>query len=73
MLPGIIGLIQASEAIKQLLGIGESLAGRLLHFDALTGNFREFKVRRNPNCVVCGDQADFRELIDYEAFCAAAH
>ena len=54
MLPGIMGLLQANEVIKLILGIGETLVGRLLMFDALSTSFIEFKLRRDPNCPVCG-------------------
>jgi sulfur-carrier protein adenylyltransferase/sulfurtransferase len=72
VLPGIIGSLQANEAIKILLGIGTSLAGRLLIFDALKTKFRELKLRRDPNCPTCGEgvRAEDIELIDYEQFCA---
>ena len=69
VLPGIIGTIQAIEAIKIILGKGETLSGRLLLFDALDMRFREMKVRRDPNCPVCGDQPSITELIDYQDFC----
>jgi sulfur-carrier protein adenylyltransferase/sulfurtransferase len=69
ILPGTIGLIQATEAIKLILGIGESLVGRLLLYDALAMRFRELKLRRNPECPVCGDHPTIRELIDYQQFC----
>lgn len=69
VLPGIIGTIQALEAIKVLLGIGNPLIGRLLLFDALKMEFRELKLRKNPDCPVCGSNPTIRELIDYEAFC----
>ncbi len=68
-LPGIIGSIQAMEAIKVLLGIGEPLHGRLLYFDALSMEFRKLKVRRDPACPVCGDNPTITELIDYKEFC----
>ena len=55
VLPGVIGLVQATEAIKLLLGIGEPLVGRLLTYDALAMTFREFRVRRDTDCAVCGD------------------
>jgi sulfur-carrier protein adenylyltransferase/sulfurtransferase len=70
VLPGIIGLIQATEALKLILGVGETLAGRLLHFDALKMKFREFNLRRDPACPVCGDAPSIFEPIDYEQFCA---
>lgn len=69
VLPGVIGTIQATEAIKLLTGIGEPLIGRLLLYDALSMRFRELKLRRNPNCPVCGDHPTITELIDYEQFC----
>ena len=69
VLPGVIGVLQAIEAIKLIVGIGDSLMGRLLHFDALKLKFREFKLRRDPNCPVCGTHPTITELIDYEQFC----
>ena len=69
VLPGIVGCIQAVEGIKQILGIGEPLVGRLLIFDALSMEFSEVKIRRDPNCPVCGDHPTIHELIDYEQFC----
>ncbi len=74
VLPGLLGLIQATEAIKVLLGIGTPLAGRLLTYDALEGKFREFKVPRDPNCEACGPNANIDELLKREAIpmsCAA--
>ncbi len=70
VLPGIVGTIQATEALKLILGIGETLLGRLLHFDALRMKFREFNLRRDPECPVCGDAPRITAPIDYEAFCA---
>ena len=70
VLPGIIGLLQATEAIKLLLGIGTSLQGRLLQFDALGMRFRELRLAPDPHCPVCAPAADFPGYIDYEAFCA---
>ncbi len=69
ILPGLIGCIQATEAVKLLLGQGSPLIGRLLLYDALQMSFREFKVRRNPKCPVCGEQPTVTKLIDYEQFC----
>jgi sulfur-carrier protein adenylyltransferase/sulfurtransferase len=69
VLPGIIGVMQAIEAIKLILGIGDSLIGRLVSFDALKLSFKEFKVRKDPNCPICGDNPTIRELIDYDQFC----
>ncbi len=69
VLPGVIGTIQATEVIKLLTSIGEPLIGRLMLYDALAMRFRELKLRRNPDCPVCGDQPTITELIDYDAFC----
>jgi adenylyltransferase/sulfurtransferase len=69
VLPGIIGLIQATEAIKLILGTGEPLIGRFLIYDALRMKFRELKLRRDPECPVCGDHPTVKALIDYEQFC----
>lgn len=69
VLPGVIGAIQATEAIKLIIGQGEPLIGRLLLYDALSMRFRELKLRKNPTCPVCGENPTIRELIDYEAFC----
>jgi sulfur-carrier protein adenylyltransferase/sulfurtransferase len=69
ILPGIIGVVQATEAVKIILGVGETLKGRLLLYDALAMRFRELKLRRDPNCPVCGDRPTIRELIDYQEFC----
>lgn len=71
VLPGVIGCIQAIEVFKLILGIGESLNGRLLLFDALSMEFREVRIRRDPDCVVCGDHPTVTELIDYNEFCGA--
>ena len=72
VLPGIIGTIQAAEAIKIVLGVGESLAGRLLTLDALTMQFRTLRLRRDPECPVCGDHPTVKTLIDYQQFCGIA-
>ncbi len=69
VLPGIVGTIQANEAIKIIIGKGEPLIGRLLLFDALKMRFREFRVRKNPECPVCGTNPTITGLIDYEEFC----
>jgi adenylyltransferase/sulfurtransferase len=69
VLPGVIGSIQATEAIKLLLGSGETLVGRLLLYDALEMSFRELRLRKDPKCPVCGDHPTIRELIDYDEFC----
>jgi adenylyltransferase/sulfurtransferase len=69
VLPGIVGAIQANEAIKLILGAGEPLINRLLLFDAWRMRFRELKLRKDPDCPICGPHATIRELIDYEEFC----
>jgi adenylyltransferase/sulfurtransferase len=69
VLPGIIGVMQAIEAIKLVMGLGEPLIGRLVHFDAINLKFREFKLRRDPKCPVCGDHPTITKLIDYDQFC----
>lgn len=69
VLPGIIGTIQATETIKLLLGVGETLVGRFMIFDALRMKFRELKLRKDPDCPVCGDHPTVTALIDYEQFC----
>lgn len=69
ILPGIIGVVQATEALKLLLGKGEPLIGRLLTYDALRMRFGELRFRRDPRCPVCGDAPSIREYIDYEGFC----
>ncbi len=69
ILPGLIGCIQATEAVKLILGRGQPLVGRLVLYDALEMTFREFKVRRNPRCPTCGDHPTITKLIDYEQFC----
>ncbi len=69
ILPGTVGAIQATEAIKLILGIGESLIGRLMLYDALGMTVDEVKLRKNPNCPICGDNPTITELIDYEQFC----
>src|SRR5689334_1713907 len=70
VLPGIIGSLQANEALKLCLEIGEPLAGRLLLFDALSAEFNDVTLRRDPNCPVCGDHPTITEYIDYVEFCA---
>ena len=69
VLPGVIGVMQALEAIKLILGIGKPLVGRLIHFDALAFKFREFKLRKDPKCPVCGEQPSITAPVDYERFC----
>jgi sulfur-carrier protein adenylyltransferase/sulfurtransferase len=72
VLPGIIGSVQAVEAIKLVLGVGESLVGKLLIYDALSNEFTTVKLRWDPDCPVCGKHPTVTELIDYEAFCGLA-
>ena len=72
VLPGVIGTIQATETIKLILGSGETLVGRLLLYDAWRMRFREVKLRRDPDCPVCGDAPTIHALIDYEQFCGVA-
>jgi adenylyltransferase/sulfurtransferase len=72
VLPGIIGTIQATEAIKLIVGAGDTLIGRLLLFDALKMSFRTLKLQRDPTCPVCGDRPTVKSLIDYEQFCGIA-
>jgi len=69
ILPGVVGTLQATEAIKVILGVGEPLIGRFLIFDALRMRFRELKLQRDPDCPVCGEHPTVTELIDYEQFC----
>ena len=69
VLPGLVGCVQAVEAMKLILGIGRPLIGRMLHFDTLSAEVRMLKLRRDPNCVVCSDHPKITELIDYEEFC----
>ena len=72
VLPGVIGTIQATESMKLLLGGGSTLVGRLLLYDAWNMRFRELKLRRDPECPVCGDNPTVKELIDYDQFCGIA-
>src|SRR5438552_138865 len=71
VLPGIIGMLQASETIKLIVGIGDPLIGRLLHFDALKVKFRELNLRRDPQCPICGENPTIFAPIDYDQFCGA--
>ncbi len=71
VLPGLVGTIQATETVKLIMGLGESLSGRLLIIDAMDMSFRTLKMRRNPDCPLCGDNPTVTELIDYEVFCGA--
>ncbi|MBI5879099.1 MAG: molybdopterin-synthase adenylyltransferase MoeB [Chloroflexi bacterium] len=69
VLPGVIGSLQAVEAIKLILGVGDTLMGRLMLYDALSGEFSELKLPKNANCPVCGDDPSITQLIDYDEFC----
>ncbi len=69
MLPGVVGLIQATEVIKLILGNGDPLKGRLLLYDAMKMNFKEVRVRKDPECALCGINPTITELIDYREFC----
>jgi molybdopterin/thiamine biosynthesis adenylyltransferase/rhodanese-related sulfurtransferase len=71
VLPGIIGSLQANETLKLLLGVGDTLVGRLMLFDALSSEFTEVAIRRDPNCPVCGEHPRITEYVDYVEFCAA--
>lgn len=73
VLPGLIGVIEAIEATKIILDKGETLVGRLLHFNTLTMEINTLKLRRDPNCPLCGDHPTIHELIDYEEFCSLRH
>jgi adenylyltransferase/sulfurtransferase len=73
VLPGLIGVIEALETIKLILGKGDSLIGRLLCFNTLTMEINELKLRRDPNCPMCGDHPTIHQLIDYEEFCSLRH
>ena len=72
VLPGIVGCLQATEAIKWIIGAGQSLIGRLLLFDALSMTFREVKLQKDPDCLVCGEHPTVTEPIDYEGFCGVS-
>ena len=69
ILPGLVGTIQATEAVKLILGIGETLAGRFLIYDAMRMRFRELTLRKDPDCPVCGTHPTVTALIDYDQFC----
>ena len=71
-MPGIIGSIEAMEAIKILLGIGEPLVGKLLTYDALTQDFRTLKLRRNPDCPACADESRPPAIVEYDQYCMPA-
>src|SRR5580700_8201871 len=73
ILPGTVGLIQATETVKLILGAGQPLIGRLMLYDALAMKFRELKLRRDPDCPVCGDHPTVTKLIDYQQFCGIPH
>lgn len=68
-MPGVIGVIQATETIKLIVGRGEPLIGRLLMYDSLAMKFREIRIRRDPNCPICGDNPTITSLMNYEELC----
>ena len=68
-MPGVIGVIQATETIKLIVGTGEPLIGRLLMYDSLAMRFREIRIRRDPGCPLCGTNPTITELLNYEEFC----
>jgi molybdopterin/thiamine biosynthesis adenylyltransferase len=72
VLPGVVGLLEAVETVKIILGSGDPLVGRLIHYDALRARFTEFELDRDPKCRYCGDGAKITGYIDYERFCATA-
>jgi len=72
VLPGLIAMIQATETVKIITGIGEPLYGRIIQYDALRMEFNEFRLKKDPKCPVCGDQPSVTELIDYQGFCGMA-
>jgi len=72
VLPGVVGCLQATETIKLLLGIGRPLVGRLVLYDALSLSFRELRLRRDPACPLCGENATLKALVDYDEFCGVA-
>jgi molybdopterin/thiamine biosynthesis adenylyltransferase len=72
VLPGLVGCVQALETVKLILGVGKPLIGRMVHFDTLAMEVRVLKLRRDPNCLVCGDHPKITDLIDYEEFCSLA-
>jgi adenylyltransferase/sulfurtransferase len=71
-LPGVIGVIQATETIKLIVGKGEPLIGRLLMYDSLAMRFREIRIRRDPECPICGEHPTITELMNYEELCGLA-
>jgi adenylyltransferase/sulfurtransferase len=71
-LPGVIGVIQATETIKLIIGKGEPLIGRLLMYDSLAMRFREIRIRRDPDCPLCGEHPTITELMNYEELCGLA-
>ncbi|HYM09657.1 MAG TPA: molybdopterin-synthase adenylyltransferase MoeB [Bryobacterales bacterium] len=73
ILPGLVGTMQATEAIKLIIGKGEPLVGRLMLFDALAMRFRELRIRKNPECPICGQHRTIHKLIDYQEFCGIPH
>ena len=73
VLPGVVGLLEAVEVVKLILGKGDVLVGRLLHYDALAARFREFRLKANPKCPVCAEGVEFPGFCDYEQFCSSSH
>jgi adenylyltransferase/sulfurtransferase len=69
VLPGLVALVQATETVKLLAGIGEPLIGRLLSYDALAMSFSEFELRKDPDCPICGERPTLTALVDYDGFC----
>ncbi len=69
VLPGIVGLVQATEAVKLILGVGKTLVGRLLLYDALEMKFREVRLRKDEGCPICGNSPTITHLVDYDEFC----
>ena len=69
VLPGVLGVLQAVETLKVLLSLGDPLVGKMLYYDALQGSFNQFKLARNPECRVCGDNASFSGYSDYAEVC----
>ena len=69
MLPGLVGCVQALETIKLVLGVGKPLIGRMVYFDTLAMELRTHRLRKDPNCPICGENPTIKELIDYEEFC----
>lgn len=73
VLPGVVGLVQATETVKLILGKGDSLIGRLLVYDALKMKFKEYAQKKDPTCALCGKDPSIHALVDYQAFCSLRH